>query len=226
MQGGVGGVVGGALGAAGGAVGKLAPHGAAAAAAVPAVREVVKGVARGAAEKVIGSQNVTRVLKALAPNRARESWLREVMPEPYGVAPEEAARLVGTKAPPKITFAPPVEDVAPKSASKALAQLAAPPPAPAAPTAAVDDTVAALDLLERAPRAEMPAEVMAAEVPKAQVFSRPPKITGSGEQIVAHVKSLPPEQRLPFLRRVKADMGDDVARKVAKAAGVSVKLGL
>lgn len=97
---------------------------------------------------------------------------------------------------------------------------------------AVDDAdVLASDEVRARALEDMPSDVMAAETarpppppPAAAPTQRLPTITGSGEQLVAHVKSLPPAQRVAFIKRIAGDMGKDTAAAVAKAAGVSLKL--
>lgn len=174
-----------------------------------------KGAAKNAAEKVVGKQALEAIDQASrgAPagpvpneaNMAQEAWLKEIMPDPHGVAPADAAELVGTK-PSTTKILQPIEE-------SGLPPIANPKGAPPVPKT---QRVRAVDILSAEP------EVTPAQAATSLV--RPPKITGTGEQLVQLVKNLPSGQRVEWIHRLAKDQGKDVARAVADAARVPLKL--
>jgi hypothetical protein len=168
-----------------------------------------KGVAQQAAKEAAGLDEAAQKAAddmAESYDPGGKDWQRWLKEEPAVAEArpdlEPAAKVYRT----------PTEGARPKFKGKT-------PPAPSTP-----EDMRAAALAEPLPPAEMPADVMAAETPKSVPFARAPKITGSGEQLVGYVKSLPSAQRVEWIHRLAKDQGKDVAQAVADAARVSLKL--
>jgi hypothetical protein len=183
-----------------------------------AADDVMLGESRGVAKEAMreAAKASPAVDEAAAQNAADEmaesydpggkdwqSWLKEEPAAPAARPDLEPAAKV---------YRTPTEGARPKFKGKT-------PPAPSTP-----EDMRAAALAEPLPPADMPADVMAAETPKSVPFARAPKITGSGEQLVGYVKSLPSAQRVEWIHRLAKDQGKDVAQAVADAAHVSLKL--